>query len=689
MPNSPSRVAHFGDARRRSFVIVLSLAGSLIALGCAPSGPEAVMANSAVVDVHTVPFPSDAMLGSDGKPHVSYPLPFSSANETNLMTLAATLSQADGFSTTGSVFFPVSDAVTVDAGAVAKLIDLEDPSRSIDYPLFYRADTKQLVAMAPYGTALAEHHQYGCYIESGVHGAKGALHPSATMSDALAGRGRFGAQPSYQKLAAALSKAMVKPLAATAFTTQTVSGWVPKALSDLAAMPPVAHVTRTFATAPDLDALFGGAATTTRPGRPASGGVRHASVALVVEGTFDSPHYLSATPGQLGLFDDAMPVKATDTIPFILVLPLRSDYASTPIVIFQHGIDDDRSAVLEVADDYGTRGYATLGIDELWHGSRYPGAVDKVFNLSGAPGSDGIGDPVSAGAVRYFFDFSGDPSRGIQPVDPRYIRDNFRQATIDLMQEVRLARGGDWHEVAQADARLNGLTIDGSKLVYSGESFGSILGANVLAVDPMLDAAVTDVGGGGIIRDLASNSPTFAPLLGPFAETVFDDTTDLQSPDTLPIRAQMSLNFVQQVIDPGDPLALAATAAKTKSVLFLFAYADEIVPNESNETLAGAWGATQVPLATGSHAASYVKLPTAPAPYAATPLRAMVMLDPSSHEQITRQQGEHDYAPPFPPFNKLTTPMLFDNPIETTHALAVGFIDGVRAGMPSVVDPTK
>jgi dienelactone hydrolase len=657
---------------------------------CGPSGPEAVMASAAIVDVRTVPFPSDALLGSDGKAHVSYPLPFSAASDANIHQLAATLSEADGFSTTGSIFFPVSEDVVVDNGATAKLIDLDDPTRAIAYPLFYRHDSKQLVAMAPVGTALAEHHQYGCYISGGVHGVKGgALHPSATMSDAIAGRGRFGAQPSYRKLAAVLVKLMVKPIAATAFTTQTLTGWVPRVLADLDAMPPVAHFSRLFASASELDDLFGGVATTTRPGRPLAGGVRHDAVSSVVEGSFDGPHYLSATPGQLGIFDAGMTVKATDHIPFLLVLPMRSaGLGGVPVVIFQHGIDNDRSAVLEVANDYAARGYATLGIDELWHGSRYPGAVDKVFNLSGAAGSDGIGDPVAAGAVRWFFDFEGDSARGIQPVDPRYIRDNFRQAAIDLMQEVRLARAGDWSEVAQADASLNGLTIDGSHLVYTGESFGAILGAAVLAVDPQLEAAVLDVAGGGMILDLATNSPNFAPLLGPFASSIFDDGTELTMPDTLPVRAQMSLNLVQQVIDPGDGLALAATAAKTKSVLFLFDYADEVVPNQSNEALAAAWGVTQLTLSHGSHAVSYVNLPTARAPYTASPLRALVMLTPASHEQITRQIGTHDFMPPFPPFVKLPSTVSFDNPIEVTHALALGFIDGIRAGAPAVPDAT-
>jgi hypothetical protein len=306
------------------------------------------------------------LLGADGKLHVSYPLPFDSNVSDNLVQLAATLSTADGLSTTRSIFFPVGDDLIVDDGASATVVDLDELSKTLAYPLFYRPDTKQLVAISPIGTALLEHHAYGCDVASGVHDAAGhPLHPLSVMSDAVAGHGDVGARPSYQKLAKALAAAKVKPLAATAFTTQTLSAWAQKAQADLASMPHKATVDLTFTTQADLDAVFGGAATTTKPGRPPSGGVRHDAVAAVVVGHFGSPHYLSATPGKLGLFDDAMSVKAPDHIPYILVRPTRASYAATPLIIFQHGINGDRSAVLTVANSYAAaRGYATLGIDE-------------------------------------------------------------------------------------------------------------------------------------------------------------------------------------------------------------------------------------------------------------------------------------------------------------------------------------
>jgi hypothetical protein len=663
---------------------------ALVAVGCGGGavGPEAVMQSATPLDLRLLPWPSDALLGDDGKLQVAKPFPFDSLVEPNLTQLAASLSEADGFSTTRSIFFPVDADVVLEAGATATVADLDDPTKSWSYPLFYRAAYKQLVAMAPLGTALKEHHAYGCWIVAGVHDAKGhALRPSATMRAAMAGHGTFGQRVSYQKLAQRLSSLKVKPLAATAFTTQTLTDWVPKVLDDLSAMPPVAHLTRLFATVAELQDLFGGPVTTTRPGRPAAGGVMHDKVGFVLEGTYDSPHYLSPTPGTLGLFDAEQTVQAVDSVPFILVLPIRSDYTNTPVVIFQHGIDSDRSAVLAVANDYVARGYAVLGIDELWHGSRLPGNVDAVFNLSGAPGSDGIGDP-SSNAVSWFFDFNGNPRASILSLDTRCIRDNFRQAAADLMQEVRLARSGDFSALSAADPGLATLTIDGANLVYTSESFGSILGAIVVAVDPMLDSAVLDVGGSAVLADLVPNSPEFGPLLGPIVSNAFDIDVDVEDPVTLPVAAQMSLGMLQEVLEPGDGLALSAGASSSKSLLFLHDLADETVPNQAEEALALAFGATQVDLAQQSHALTYVTLPTAPAPYAAAPLRAVVELAEAGHGMFTTQEGAHHYQFPFPPFTKLPATVTFDEPTELVHSLALDFIDSVHAGAPRVSDPT-
>ena len=656
--------------------------------GCAgTSGPEAVQVAAPKGDSRMVPFPSDALLGADGKLQITPPFPFDSSIEDNLKMLADTLSAGDGFGTTTSVFFPVADEVTLDAGATATLVDLEAQKTTAAWPLFYRAETKQLVAVAPFGTSLLEHHAYACVVTAGVHGKSGALHPSSAMRDAMTGKGPTAQKGAYPKLAAWVASQKTAPLAATAFTTHTLTAWVPPVLAALDAHPK-AHPTRVFHAGAELDSLYGGPVTTTRPGRPSSGGVMHDAVALAVEGSFDVPHYLSQQPGTLGLFSDPPAPKATDHVPFMLVIPQRSSLAATPLVIFQHGINDDRRAVLEVSNSFCRAGYAVLGIDELWHGSRRPGAVDLVNNISGKPEPDGIGDPESFGAVQYFFDLMGDPSRNIPPLDPRYMRDNFRQATVDLMQEVRLARGGDFSEVVAADASLAALTLDGSRVTYVSESFGSILGSQVLALDPMLPAAVLDVGGGGIITDLVARSAQFAQLLQPFVAGAYDLQVDVTSGDALPARAQMSLNVLETVLEPGDGLALAsAMGASGKDVLFVEAFSDETVANSSTESLAQAWGVTQVMLDKMSVPTKVVMLPQANAPYspASGPLHALVQLDPAAHPMITVQDGSRAFAPGFPPFMKLPQPQKFENPTELVHALAVGFADGERMGKPVVI----
>src|SRR6185503_14422501 len=114
--------------------------------GCAPAGPEALMktAGAAPYDVGSVPWPSDALLGDDGRLEVAPPFPFQSGDPDTLAQLGRSLSELDGFGVSTSIFFPLSAEVVVDAGATATVVDLIDPSVTFSFPLFYRADTEQL-----------------------------------------------------------------------------------------------------------------------------------------------------------------------------------------------------------------------------------------------------------------------------------------------------------------------------------------------------------------------------------------------------------------------------------------------------------------------------------------------------------------------------------------------------------------
>lgn len=631
--------------------------------------PQALMVAG---DLRSTPWPSDVLLGSDGHLAVAPPFPFP-AEAPDAALLAQALSETDGFGTVTAVFFPVNADLVVDPGAAAEVIDLEGSEPPRAFPLLYRAATRQLVAVAPPGTVLREHHRYGCVVSGGVHDSPGnPLQPSKEMAELLAGGAT--APVSYRLLATQLAASRTTAAAATAFTTQTVSAWAAKALADVAAMPLLAVPTRTFAPGPALDDLFGGPVTTTRPGLPPSGGVLHDHIGLVVEGTFASPNYLSATPGQMGTFDDGMTVKSIDAVPFMLILP-RGLPVDPPVAIFQHGIDGDRSTMLLVANDYTARGYALLGIDAPFHGSRQAGAVDLVNNLSGAKIPDGIGDPGGF-PVATFFDFFGDASLGIAAVDPRVMRDSLRQATVDLMATVRLAYAGDWSMVL-------GVKLGATPPIYTGASFGGILGANVMAVDPAVQAGVLASAGGGLFVDMFGNSATLSGLVISLIGGSYDPGITVDQPDSDPVRAQMSLNLIQTVLEPGDGLALAGAAAPGKSLLLLEAFNDEVVPNHATEALAVAWGASQVAVP-GSPATRVVALPAVWPPFVGSPLRALVQLNPAAHTTFTLQQDTRAYEDGSPPFVKLAAPAVVDNPIVTAHRLALDFMDSVRAGAPSV-----
>jgi hypothetical protein len=628
--------------------------------------PEAVMVAG---DLRSTPWPSDVLLASDGHLAVAPPFPFA-ADAAHAPLLAQALSEADGFGTVTAVFFPVNADLILDAGAAATVIDLEGSEPPRAFPLLYRAATRQLVAVAPPGTVLRQHHRYGCVVSGGVSDSAGRpLRPSKAMAELLAGGP--SAPVSYRLLAAQLG---ATPLAATAFTTQTVSAWAAKALADVATMPLLATPTRTFAPGPELDDLFGGPVTTARPGLPPSGGVLHDHIGLVVEGTFASPNYLSATPGRMGMFDDSMTVKSVDAVPFMLILP-RGLPAGPPVAIFQHGIDGDRSTMLLVADDYTARGYAVLGIDAPFHGSRQVGAVDLVNNLTGAKIPDGIGDPGGF-PVATFFDFVGDTSLGIVAVDPRVMRDSLRQATVDLMATVRLATSGDWSLVL-------GVSLGRAAPIYTGASFGGILGAGVLALDPMVRAGVLASAGGGFFVDMFGNSATLSGLVISLIGRSYDPGITVDQPDSDPVRAQISLNLLQTVLEPGDGLALVGAAAPGKSLLLLEAFNDEVVPNHATEALAAAWGASQVNVR-GSPATRVVALPAVWPPFLGSPLRALVQLNPAAHTTFTLQQDTRGYQDGSPPFVKLPAALVVDNPIEKAHRLALDFMDSVRMGAPRV-----
>jgi hypothetical protein len=328
----------------------------------------------------------------------------------------------------------------------------------------------------------------------------------------------------------------------------------------------VARVDKVIVGDAALDDFFG-KPTTTRSGLGDPAGITHDQVLAVVLGSFDAPYLLGNELhdrehlGRIALDAAGKPmIQGTATVPFMLTIPRapqRPDLAKTPVMIFQHGLNAGRWQVTTVANDYARAGYASIGIDALWHGERRPGHKDDIHNFSGAPGADGIADNDDLGASLIFFDFNGDAAVGAHALDGRYVRDNFRQAVLDVTELTRLLKEGDLSAVAKADPALASLTLDATHLVYTSESFGSILGAMTLATDARLEAGVLSVGGAGISLPTFANSPFFARIAFLFLKSGFDHDLDVSNPVELPAEAQRSLSLLQAALEPGDPVAFA------------------------------------------------------------------------------------------------------------------------------------
>lgn len=681
---------------RRSHVLLLAL---LLSAGCSGGvedrRPVALLGGSFADS----PWPNDLFLRNGRLRVGTLPLP---GDPVALRNLSAAIAEEDGFPVRTSIFFPTAGGKDVQGplSGTARLLDLTDgtavPEAPEGLPLFYRADTRELVAMTTATLVLQEGHTYACLLDPAT------VLPSGAMEEALRGGGSWGRV--YAPLAAYLRSRGI-PLAsvgaATVFTVGRPTRVLYAMRSRLEAEPfPVARVDRVV-TGPALDEFFGHP-TTTRSGWGDPAGVVHESIGAVVLGTFTSPYYLTGGGTHLGtiVLDEAgSPVpQGTTVVPFLLAIPRGggASLAGVPMMIFQHGLNQGRGQVTAVANDYARAGYATIGIDALWHGDRRPGAIDQVHNLTGAPGGDGMADQDPFGASFFFFNLSGDAAEGIQAMDGRPVRDNLRQAALDVMQLVRLVLAGDLSAVAASDPSLAGLTLDGSHLVYTGESFGSILGAIVTAVDPHLQATVLSVGGAGIFLPIFADSPWFAKLLEPLLKSLFDRALEVTDPSVLPAEAERTLSLLQSVLEPGDPVAFARKIAREpaafpKSLLLLQAFYDELIPNQGGELLAAAAGATQVLIPGHTHALRYVDLPSASAPFSDNrngATVAVVDLFPATHGMYTGFHDDRDYETGFPPFVKLPVPIPIDNPTEYDHALATGFADSFRStGTPAVVAP--
>ena len=455
----------------------------------------------------------------------------------------------------------------------------------------------------------------------------------------------------------------------------------------------------------------------------------HDHIAAYGTAVFEASNYLQDKAGGYEELDDATfardaggkivrsPTRPTQKIWVSIVVPdapMPTD--GYPLVIVQHGLGASREYLVQNANLFATRGWMVVAIDSLTFGARAPEPefqTDTHSDYEAAPGAtyvgpDGISDAVNGSRSGPTDLFGGLKNLGA-------FRDQLRQASIDTAQLVRVLRSDP--DLGPLQTGADKPRIDPARVVYVGESLGSIEGEVAAAVVPDVKHWVFSVGGGGFIMEAATHGPGIGSLLNAGAGLLFHFLRDHLT-EFHPL-----VNLVQTVIEPADPLIyaehliadpwpVAGKPSAGRDVLLLESIDDELVANEAGEAFARATGLVLAEPNVGSNAGT-VDLKTPISGYGRVPLKSVgpdgtgtihdvpqvgitgvvVQAGPCDHgSDWVSSKGTHGYAIPFTrydsaePFVRLDAEFPMRNPYRELGAQICDFAADSFAGkVPGVI----
>jgi Bacterial Ig-like domain len=467
---------------------------------------------------------------------------------------------------------------------------------------------------------LAQDTTYLLVVSTGVHGADGSpLDATTFRHDLNYGQTKDPAKKAYRKaLLEALPMAMaggVTPdeiAGASVFTTQSIDAISRKIRAQL----PGGTVNfdlgsageRTVFPFPTISSITWLRQTGTAPAFT-SGNLNPfmpllAGVGTVAFGTYSSPDYETAAKviPAVGTATGTPAAQGTNQVEFSLFVPAGTPPAGGwPVAIFGHGFGDWKNGAPPlVAGTLARNGIALIAINVVGHGGGPLGTytIDRVGlpSVTLTLGGRGI-DQDGNGNI--------DSTEGVSAVGANSLisnRDGLRQTAIDLMQLVKVLKGGvDVDGVAGAD-------LSTTRIYYAGQSFGGIYGVPLLALEPDIRAGVTSVPGGPIV-EIARLSPIFRALVGlaligpplgsrvpslynntPPPLTNFNENIPLRN---LPIVVDgvPGASAIQEYLDRAEWAQQAANPAayaplvEPSRILIQFARGDKTVPNPTTSAI--------------------------------------------------------------------------------------------------------
>ena len=313
-----------------------------------------------------------------------------------------------------------------------------------------------------------------------------------------------------------------------------------------------------------------------------------------------------ANPDPLGNLTYANPlpqVNGIETAPILVAMPKSAlgcakPEGGYPVTIFLHGIRQNRTNMLGVADGLAGPGScrAVVAIDQPLHGL----AEDQGYGLV-ATDTLGLYEGVVAGGLRertlgldYVDNATGLPGADMIPdasgthyINLTYLlvaRDNAKQAIFDLLYLEQAIAYMDIDGDAAPD-------FDSSNVAFVGHSLGGINGTGLLAysgtnqfiaaafntpVVPVIKSAALVNAGGGSIGQLIG-SETFGPAILAGLSVAFG--ADVGTDEFNATLASYTF-AAQTVVDSSDPVNLAALAVNNGvPTLLLQNEGDIVVPN--------------------------------------------------------------------------------------------------------------
>ncbi len=286
-------------------------------------------------------------------------------------------------------------------------------------------------------------------------------------------------------------------------------------------------------------------------------------------------------------FANPLPVKNADVrVPVLMTVPNANSGRTRPatgwpLVIFQHGVTRNRTDMLAISATMAAQGFAVVAIDQPLHGvspgnsdfattapfyvnstnpltaplvaagvSERTFNVDYINNSTGAAGPDNVPDPSGAHTINLTSLLTS--------------RDNLRQAIADLYVLAASVRRFD------LDANGTG-DFDTSRVVFVGQSLGSIVGIPFLAFETTVNVGLLSVPGGGI-AEMRNASPTFGPRIrAGLAGAGLQAGT--------PAFSQF-LGATQQIIDAADPVNYGFASATNAIVLHEVVGGGSVLPDQ-------------------------------------------------------------------------------------------------------------